>query len=182
MIQKTDHCRLCDHQKRDFNVDAYCGLTKKVPSFNNYCNKINLDKTFLKEVESINILHYKINNRKFDVIGGIVLFPLIGILVLLADYWFYKTYYEPYFIASSAMFGIMATVFVVGIVLIAKGTGPWFNHKKEKEIIHQKKEKLDAICKLYGITYEIEYYKKKNPFDLEVHAKHIQIKKTAIIR
>ena len=34
---------------------------------------------------------------KFDVIGGVLFFPLIGIIILFLDYLFYKMYFEPYF-------------------------------------------------------------------------------------
>ena len=81
-IKKTDHCQFCDHHKRNLQKGTYCGLTNEKPMFTKVCNKIELDQLFLAEIEAINSKHYKLINRKFEVIAGLIFFPIIGILIL----------------------------------------------------------------------------------------------------
>jgi hypothetical protein len=190
MLKNTDHCKLCEHHKRSLDIGIICGLTDKPPAFNTSCNQIQLDETFKEEIERINVKHYQLVKRKFDIIGGIILFPILGFLILYSDYWFYHNYYRPNFLetfegdpnASAAAFGVLALIFVAGIVMIAKGTGPLFQYINDKKYVTEEKEKLDEVCRLNGVKYEIEYYPRRNFFDKEVHIKGIQLKKTAIIR
>jgi len=188
-IKKTDHCQFCDHHKRDFQKGIYCGLTDEKPEFGKYCNKINLDHLFSKEIASINAKHYKLTSRKFDVIAGLILFPLIGVVILYGDYWFYHNYFKPYFLdaytrsrVTAGSFAIVAILFTTGITFIGKGVGPLLNHLENLKYSKQEKEKLDTICKLNGIRFEIEYFKKRNPFDLEVRVKDVRLIKTGIVR
>ena len=178
-LKKTQHCNLCEHQKRNFDLGIHCSLTNKIPDFNKTCNKIKLEEKLKKEIERINIQYRKLNKNKFDVFIGIIFFPFIGFGILCFDFLFYKKYYEPYYSASlsSAGFAFMVVLFVIGIIFIAKGTGPLFNHKRQKNITEKEKENLDKICRLYGIKYEIEYLKNKNPFERNLYVKEIALKK-----
>lgn len=189
-IKSTDHCKLCDHHEKNFDLGIICGLTNKPPAFNNYCNQIKLDDIFIEEIERINKKDYKLKKRKFDIIGGIILFPILGLLVLFAEYWFYNNYYYPYFLkelnrgtyAIAGGFGVLALIFVAGIVLIGKGTGPMFSYIDDLKYSKKDKSVLDEVCRVNGIKYEMEYYPKKNIFDQDVFVKDIKLKNTAIIR
>lgn len=176
------HCSLCEYQKKDFKTGSYCGITNEVPYFEKRCDKINFGKNFLEKVKQINMEHQKLADRKFDIFGGVVLFPLFGVITLFLDYLFFKKYFQPYYNNNLSLMGeavvLMIIMFVVGIILIAKGTGPLIFFKQQKNVVFTKKIDLDNICKVYGIEYKIKFKKNKNPFDKNLHIENVIIDKT----
>jgi len=189
-IKKTDHCEFCDYHKKELQKGTYCGLTNEKPVFIKICNEISLNELLLKKIETINSKHYKLLNRKAQVIARLLFFPLIGVIILYGDYWSFKNYYYPNFLenldygskAIAGGFGVATILFIVGLTFIGKGVGPLLNYLNNKKYTKREKEKLDTICKLNEIMYVIDYHKKRNLFDVDVHIRNIQLKKTAIIR
>ena len=74
-------------------------------------------------------------------------------------------------------FLIMLTIFLIGVFLIAKGTGPLVFYKKQKGFFFKDKIDLDRICKLYDVEYNIEFKKNKNSFEQNLLVKSLEIKK-----
>lgn len=190
MLKNLDHCQFCDNQKKDFTKGVYCGLTNEKPEFHKTCSKIKLDQILIKKIEEINSKHYKLINRKFDIYAGLLVFPILGLLVLFGDYLYYTNYYKPFFLdelnepskAIAGGFALLAILFVAGITLIGKGTGPLINYLESLKYIKKDKAKLDAVCRLNGYKYDIAYYKKNNLFDLEVRVKDIKLRRSTISR
>lgn len=171
------HCSLCEYQKKDFKTGSYCGVTKEIPYFDKKCDKINFGNHFLKKVKEINIEHQKLAGRNFDIFGGVILFPLLGFIVLYLDYLFFTKLYKPFSLGVPG-FLVLSIVFSIGIILIAKGTGPLIFFKQQKDVVFTDKIDLDNICKVYGIQYEIKFKKNKNPFEQNLYVESINIDKT----
>ncbi|PQJ77830.1 hypothetical protein [Polaribacter porphyrae] len=170
------HCNLCEYQKKDFKSGSYCGVTDEVPYFEKKCDKIYLNKSFEKKVRQINIEYQKLASRKFDIFGGVILFPLIGFIILYLDYLFFTKLYVPFSLGVPG-FLVLSIVFLIGFFLIAKGTGPLIFFKQQKDVIYKNKIDLDNICKVYGIEYEIKFKKNKNPFDQNLYIENVNIDK-----
>ncbi|MDB2385213.1 hypothetical protein N9V96_01945 [Polaribacter sp.] len=179
-LKLKQHCILCEYQKKDLEKGLYCGVTNEEPNFIKVCYKINLNKTFKRKIEKINLEYQKLIKKRFDVYGGIVLFPIMGCLIFFFDYLFYKKYYAPYSM-SVLGFAVIAIIFLVGIIFIAKGTGPLISCNQQKEIIHKNKADLDRICKLYGFEYNIEFEKSKNFFEQNLYVKKLTVKNSQTI-
>lgn len=181
MIKNTDHCKLCEYQEANIQKGMICTLNNLSPAFNRTCSKIILDKTVIDKIKHIDKKHKHLNESKFDIYGGIVFWSIIGILVLYSDYLYYQHYIKPYDILTKyGPYGyycipILIILFCAGIILIGQGTGPYFEYRKDKEIVKQQKEQLDTILELYAIRYTVTYYPKRNFLDTKTMVKDVRL-------
>ncbi len=169
MLKNTDHCRLCQNHQPNINLGLICKLTEKPPEFNNTCPTIDFDKLAIKRIKDINLKFKKMTESKFDIYGGIILWPFIGILVLISDYFLYK-----HLAIHNTFSTVTFILFCVGIILIAMGTGPYIQFQKEKKIIISEKNKLDNVFKIYRLKYIINYYPKRIFLDTRIMIKNVE--------
>lgn len=170
MLKNTDHCRLCQNHKADIKHGLICTLTNQPPTFSRTCSKIEFGKVTIDQIKNIDLRNKKLNESKFDVYGGIVFWPIIGLLVLLGDYLLYK-----YLLSYGVISTLVIFIFCIGVILIAMGTGPFLEFKKEKKVVESKKDNLDAVLSLYGKKYNVTYYPKRNFLDTRIMVKEVKI-------
>ncbi|WP_348744947.1 hypothetical protein [Tenacibaculum sp. 190524A05c] len=112
----------------------------------------------------------KMNELKFDVYGGIIFWPLLGITVLIGNYLFFN------YLSSKGIFSTISLIFfVIGIFLIAMGTGPFIEFKKQKKLIEEQVKIITETLSLYNKKYVVNYYPKRNFLDTRIMVKNVEI-------
>ncbi|CAM1343664.1 hypothetical protein [Tenacibaculum amylolyticum] len=181
MIKNTDHCRLCEYQEAYIQKGIICSLNNLPPAFSRTCSKKLFNTIAIEKTTSISQKYKELNESRLTIYLNIIFWPIIGILVLYADYLYYQHYIKPYDILTKyGPYGyycipILIILFCVGIILIGKGTGPYFEYKKEKEVAFVQKKRLDQVFQLYGIRYIVTYYPKRNFLDTRIMVKDVKL-------
>ncbi|WP_299677813.1 hypothetical protein [uncultured Tenacibaculum sp.] len=170
MIKNTDHCRLCNNHEPDIKHGFICRLNNKPPTFNKTCNTIEFDTVAHHRIKHIDLKRKKLYESKFDAYGGIVFWPLVGIAVHFINYYLFN-----YIYAKNAYSVLNIILFVVGIVLIGMGVGPFIEFKKQKEVVDNEIENTNSVLNLYQKKYIAEYYPKRNFLDTRIMLKSIRI-------
>ena len=174
------HCDLCEYQKKDFKTGSYCGITNEVPYFEKGCNTINLGRTFKNKIKQVNLEYYRLLDKKRNVLIRAFLLPSFGLVILFLNFLTYKFYYTPAppkHIANNISFLPIATMFILGTILILQGVFPFISYHHNKGIIYKKKSDLDDFCKLYEVEYEVELKENKGFFMYKTGIKNVKLKK-----
>lgn len=151
VLKNSDHCKLCDNMHFDFNKGVFCGLDMKRPTFNNKCIKINLDKAYKENIETINIEYESVLKTKTDTFGHIIIYLVIGILILILNYIFSKYIFDKGFVST-----ISIIFFVIALIPLGRAIGLFNFYRTNLSIARKKKTVLDELTALYNYTYDIK--------------------------
>ncbi|SNR16087.1 hypothetical protein [Tenacibaculum jejuense] len=159
LIKNTDHCAICDLSKTNLKLGLICSLTSHTPIFYKSCTNIKLDEKLEEKSDELYLQRDILNFKNKKMYLRLFLFPLLGILVLILDYFFYLKYIKPYDMLSaengayypSSVLGVLACIFILGCALFGKGIGPFLNYQEDKKMNKEKITKLETILKLYKI-------------------------------
>ncbi|WP_370000360.1 hypothetical protein [Winogradskyella sp.] len=173
----TRHCKLCDHQKIDFKTGTYCGLTNRKPEFYGKCVNAKFDSKLDIEISDINIEYESVLKTKWRSYIYSITFLIIGTVALIFGSYLvlnllaqseYDYHYTRILGSFSALltFGSILFIFPIATKYLSHYTNSF-------KLAKTKKESLDKILNLYGITYNIDitFPKKSSDDDIEVDLK-----------
>lgn len=150
-MNKTNHCKLCDHQAYDFNIGSRCGLTNKKPDFESFCSDILLTKKFEDKIEEVNIEYARVKKLKPHAVYQSVVYTSLAVGIILAGYLLGKFILEKRVIST-----IPIIIMGVGLLAMPTAFGPINSYRSQMSIAKTKKEDVDNVVDLYGIYYSIE--------------------------
>jgi fucose permease len=150
-MNKSDHCKFCDHKIVDFSAGTLCKLTHKKPDFDMKCNSISLDTTFKQLIEELNIKYEAVKKTKVDSYGHFFFYLAIAIGVILTGYFIGK-----YALESGVISTVPLIIIAIGIGVLGLAIGPINHYRNELNLSKNNKERLDKIAGLYGYDYNIK--------------------------
>ena len=145
------HCDLCENQILSLKEGAVCGLTNKKPSFNKTCLKINFDEKLKTSLENLHVDLEKEKNKKHQIISSLIINLILGIVVIIGGYIFWKGILDNGFITYFPAIMISA-----GIYLLRK---PFTEIKRFNKVIRNNKKeilKIQDVLSLYNISYKTD--------------------------
>ncbi len=181
-IKQIDHCKLCDHQKKDFKTGIICGLTNEKPDFSSTCIKAEYNSVLQEQL--FELVNHKLFLKKDQIRSFTIAFISIalGISCIVADYFFYNDYFMDYFRNSltglKGLFIILIGLFAAGLYFLKIGFSQLSYILSEKKENTLKLTKNEAILKRYGLRFEVIPYKEQFFLDQGIFVKEIQLKKT----
>jgi hypothetical protein len=162
-LNNTWHCELCNHQRKNLKEGSICNLTKQKPAFNPTCSKKLFSTKFKNQLREVNVVYEHAVKKKSSsyasvfVFGSLALGLLgIGVYFLIymksiidfmkspSAYMIFKLYSTPFFffLLSYQFFSHCFKIYNMYIL-------------KSREA-KRKKNRVDAVLALYGITYDID--------------------------
>ncbi|MBX2827940.1 MAG: hypothetical protein KTR22_07245 [Flavobacteriaceae bacterium] len=158
-MKLTEHCRVCEHQKFSLEEGSLCGVTMRKPNFHGICNKISLGDTFKEKIEDANIDFELTSRAKWKHYSLFAVYLILAIGILIISLWMFE-YIEPLWkrLGGRAYF-VYLTPFACLIILLKllmNATESFGTFRSKFREATRKKEKVDAIAKLYGVSYEID--------------------------
>jgi hypothetical protein len=159
-MEKTQHCVVCEHKKVDFTTGSYCGITDKKPKFLEKCRDIKLGEILEQRLSEVNVDLEKIKNKKAGVLTNVITFTSLSAGVFIAGILLWQFIWDSGYIATLPII-VMGT----GFIGIPKYLGPLFKFKNELGAAQSKKDDLDKLLDLYGVTYKLDIELKKGPHD-----------------
>ncbi|GLB52585.1 hypothetical protein NBRC110019_16250 [Neptunitalea chrysea] len=169
----VQHCELCDHQQKDYIEGSFCKFTNKKPEFNTTCIKIGLTNKCEKRIKEVNIAYQKVMQRKTITWLYFCIFLTIGLSFIIGGIVYLVTT-ETFFRNAYKVPGFLI-IFGVGFLFIS--FPPLKGYLRDKYLTEKKKNTLDSVLQLYGVTYNIvvKLGKEKNG-DPKIHTQ-LTIKK-----
>jgi hypothetical protein len=167
-IDNAKHCYLCEN--KDFNVltGMKCGLTQSVPEFNVKCSSIKFDIAYENKIKEVNIELDKVRRSKIPSYTNFYFFLGLSLVIILTGFLLGKYILD---------FGVISTVPLlimgVGVGVLPLASGPINKYRNAIKIASNRKEELDEILRLYGISYTAEITVTKDLHDNEDY--HIKL-------
>ncbi len=159
MIKNTDHCALCDLSEAHLQLGLVCSLTEKVPDFHRTCTKIKLNIVLEDKLDELEEKEEELSFTKFHVIRNLFIYPILGICVLISDYFFYQKFINNYDILSidnlqndsPTILISFIIILLFGFGLIGKGIGPYLNYLEDNKMNDVEIDKVYDILELYQV-------------------------------
>jgi len=170
MIKNTDHCALCDLSEAHLKLGLICSLTNNPPIFHKSCSPIILSNRLQEKLFELDQQTEELSLIKFQILRNLFIYPLLGICVLIAGYFFYLEYIKSINLLtverlqsySPATIFILVFMFLFGLGLIGKGIGPFLHYKEDKRANELEIEKVYKVLQLYPVknTFNTRQYPK----------------------
>ncbi|CAL2063273.1 hypothetical protein [Tenacibaculum sp. 190524A05c] len=159
MIKNTDHCALCDLSETNLKLGLICSLTNDSPKFHGTCTKIKLNICLEDKLEELDEKSEELNFRKPQVIRNFLIYPILGICVLIGDYFIYQNFINNYDILSidnlqndsPTILIAFIIILLFGFGLIGKAIGPYLNYREDKELLKSEFNTIDNVLDLYRL-------------------------------
>ncbi|CAL2086656.1 conserved hypothetical protein [Tenacibaculum sp. 190524A05c] len=157
MIKNTDHCALCDLSETNLKLGLVCSLTNDSPKFHHTCTKIKLNIRLEDKLKELDEKSEELEYRKSQVIRNFFIYPILGICVLIGDYFIYQNFINNYDILSidnlqndsPTILIAFIIILLFGFGLIGKAIGPYLNYKQDKELLQVEFNTIDDVLDLY---------------------------------
>ncbi|CAL2079431.1 hypothetical protein [Tenacibaculum sp. 190524A05c] len=156
-VKNTDHCALCDLSETNLKLGLVCSLTNDSPKFHNTCTKIKLNICLEDKLEELDEKSEELDFRKSQVIRNFLIYPILGIAVLVGSYFYYLEFIKPYGVISIEngehysmnTLGVFLLSLILGFGLIGKAIGPYLNYREDKELLKVEFNTIDNVLDLY---------------------------------
>ncbi|MAZ29243.1 MAG: hypothetical protein CL868_19500 [Cytophagaceae bacterium] len=160
---KTNHCRLCDHQRMDLLTGTICYQTNSKPQFHKKCSWFTLGEKFEKRVIEVNVKYQNILKKKWWAVAYISFFFLAGLFAIgIGIYLFmhaFEYFEHRYFKRSSHT--VPVAIIGAGTMLLFIAVAGLNGYLKEYQATKRDKKTVDDVLALYNIDYllKIKYLK-----------------------
>ena len=147
----SKHCDLCENEITNLEKGLTCKLTNKKPEFKNTCPKIKLKEKFQAKIEITNLELEIISKTKSSVHSTFYLLIIIGFILIIGGYYFFKGNVQSVY-AMQIAFGIIS----VGITFWGVAYNKLNEFRRKNNNAEFDKYELDEFLEKYGIEYETE--------------------------
>lgn len=157
MIKNTNHCALCDLSETNLKLGLVCSLTNDSPKFHRTCAKIKLNICLEDKLKELDEKSEELEYGKSQVIRNFLIYPTLGICVLIGDYFIYQNFINNYDILSidnlqndsPTILIAFIIILLFGFGLIGKAIGPYLNYREDKELLKVEFNTIDNVLDLY---------------------------------
>ena len=162
-IERAFHCQFCSLKKYDFKTGTTCGLTKKVPDFNDSCPKIRFfDQALESQIIRINADFEHNKKSKFWVLLNLIFFSLISILLISFGFNITDYLNSIDLVTSEVRFYVIPGVFFgISFLVLKIAVGPFNTYRSDAKIYGFEKKRIDSFLSKYGISYSINFKRNK---------------------
>ena len=153
MIQ-AKHCDLCKYPKRNLKDGLTCGLSNKIPTFENTCSDIKFSNEFKKHLPELLSQIELEKNKTTSIYLSFTLFGVVGliIIVLTSLSRFQKTLEFDFSYSSFNYLCGTLLLYIVGITLISKAYLDIKTHKNLLRNLITEKKEINRILNKYNLT------------------------------
>ena len=151
MINRAEHCRLCQHQEVDLTTGTTCGLTNKKPDFHESCPTINFSEKLEHKIKETNSRYQNIRRKSSLTYIYSLIILAISFAIVIGGWYFGKYVYD-----AGVLSALPVLIIGVGCLLFPAAFGPLNYHRRDLKMAKIEKDKIDKILSLYNINYSIE--------------------------
>ena len=147
----SKHCDLCENEITNLEKGLTCKLTKKRPEFKNTCPEIKLNEKFQAKIEITNLELEIISKTKGSVHTTFYILIIIGFILIMGGYYFFKEKTESVYVMQIA-FGIIS----VGVTFLGVAYNKLNEFRRKNSNAEFDKYELDEFLQKYGIEYKTD--------------------------
>jgi small-conductance mechanosensitive channel len=162
-MKQAQHCALCNHERRSFEIGLTCGLTNEKPSFRKKCDTIEFGDKFAELLESKCFEYESLNREKLSIYAWSVIKIALGVLLILKSYPLANSLGLTG-INSSYVWVYVTLIAAVGILLILSACRKLLDFNTNLRKARNEKSRIDRTISHYGIEYDITYDFSKDEF------------------
>lgn len=170
MLEKHQHCNYCTHQEKNVFKGTLCGLTHEKPNFNKTCPKIQWSTLLSKKITAVHTLNASLEkDQLYTYVKTILLIVLAMSMGLALSAYvqteeFIRLTSEGFAVKSYKIYAIPVSLVAAMIILVLYAVKSFVNYLKAKKEANQKKQQLDTLLQLYGISFRkaVELSEEKN--------------------
>lgn len=162
-IDKAFHCQFCSLKKYDFKTGITCGLTNKVPDFNEICPDIKFKNQILEsQIIIINADFEHNKDARLLVLVNLIFFAIVFILLILSGFLFAGYLNSLDIVPYRVRFYVIPIVFFgISILVLKIAVGPFNTYRRDNKIYSFEKNRIDSFLSLYGICYSLNFKRNK---------------------
>ena len=165
-MERTIHCRLCEHQIFSFEEGTVCGLTHRKPDFQRVCNKIEFGETFKEKITEANVAYKEVTRNKTKVYRFFTTHILLGIGVLIAIYFgmdYLMGFWDQIHGKAILVYAFPFVFLGFAFKYFMEATKAMAAYKSELKKALYKKNQVDTIAELYHKPYTIDITFEEEP-------------------
>ena len=147
-MEPTDHCKICKNASFNSKRGIVCALTDFKPKFVESCQDYEEDDDAINIIKKLTKETQNPKYKKSNLIGTLIERSVIGIGILVGNYFLSQRLYELGWISTLSIF-----LFVLGLTTIASGLGTYLYYTKRRKF---------AEDRLSRHKVPFEYYRNRN--------------------